>query len=149
MKNNMVHWDPIGELMGTNDIFENFFTRNLRPAKSLWGFVDENYPDPSVDLYDKKDQLVAKAEIPGLEKKDIKVTVDGQILTISGERKKAEEVSDKDYYRCERAYGGFSRTISLPAEVQKDKVKAVYENGILTVEMPKSKKASEKEITIE
>jgi HSP20 family protein len=103
---------------------------------------------PSVDMYEEKNDVVVKAEMPGLSKDDIEITLSDSMLTLKGEKKKEEEVKEKDYYRCEREYGSFLRTIPLPSEVKRDGVKAVFKNGILEVRMPKTETAQKKEIHV-
>ncbi len=103
---------------------------------------------PTVDLYEEKDDIVVKAELPGLEKEDIEVNLSDNRLTIRGEKKQEEEVKRENYYRSERSYGSFSRTLELPREVQTDKVKAAFKNGILEIRLPKTEEAKKKETKI-
>ncbi len=100
---------------------------------------------PAVDIYEEGDDLVLKAELPGLNKEDIEVKVTDDLITISGEKKKEEKVEEKNYYRYERSYGSFSRTFRLPIDVQTDKAKAKFENGVLEVRIPKTEEAKSKE----
>ena len=93
---------------------------------------------PSLDISETKDALTVKAEIPGIDSKDISVSVDGQMLTIKGEKKHEKEEKDEQFYRTERAYGAFARTVRLPTSVDASKVTASYKNGLLTVTMPKT-----------
>lgn len=103
---------------------------------------------PFVDLFEEGGDVVLKAELPGLKKEDIEVTLTEGEVTLSGEKKKEEEVKQKDYYKWERYYGSFCRTFELPAEVNADKVKSTFKNGVLEVRMPKSEKAKSKEVKI-
>ncbi len=100
---------------------------------------------PAVDIYEEGDDLVLKAELPGLNKEDIEVKVTDDYITISGEKKKEEKVEEKNYYRYERSYGSFSRTFRLPVEIQTDKAKAKFENGVLEIRIPKTEEAKTKE----
>ncbi|MFC2061778.1 Hsp20/alpha crystallin family protein [Elusimicrobiota bacterium] len=147
MNNNLVPWEPFRELMDTGDIFDRFF----RPTKFLWDLKGDSYGLPKVDIIDKKDRIIAKAELPGVDKKDIKLTLEDEYLTIKGELKKEDEVKEKDYYRCERSYGSFSRSIALPVSVDKENAKASYKKGILTIDLPKNKEGNirGKEISID
>jgi HSP20 family protein len=90
-----------------------------------------------------------KAELPGMSKSDIEVTVSDSTLTLKGEKKKEEEVKEKEYYRCERAYGSFLRTVDLPAEVKAEGVKAIFKDGVLEIRLPKSEKAKQKEVRVQ
>jgi HSP20 family protein len=103
---------------------------------------------PVVDMYDQNDRIVIKVELPGMEKKDIAVDVKDRVLTISGERNTDNEVKEENYYRRERAYGKFQRAFSLPADVDPDKIKADFKEGLLKVEVPKPEKQKPKEITV-
>ncbi|MFH1958182.1 MAG: Hsp20/alpha crystallin family protein [bacterium] len=137
MNRSLIPFGSLRDLWDGSDIFDSFFPvlhGGKRPEKTFWS--------PSIDIYDKKDSLVVKAEIPGVDKKDIKLSIDGDILTISGESRNGEEVKEKDYYYTERSYGSFSRSIRLPGTVEKDKAKASFDKGVLTVELKKSKKGN-------
>ncbi len=103
---------------------------------------------PTVDLFEEKEDVVVKAEIPGMDKDNIEVNLTDHTLTIKGEKKKEEEVKEENYYRSERSYGSFFRTIELPKDVHTDKVKATFKNGVLEVRMPKTEEAKAKEIKV-
>jgi HSP20 family protein len=103
---------------------------------------------PAVDVYEEKDSVVIKAEIPGLAKEDISVQLTDLTLTIKGEKKREEEVKEDDYYRCERSFGSFTRAVGLPCEVKADQVKASFKNGVLEVRMPKTEEAKKKAVTV-
>ncbi len=103
---------------------------------------------PSLDVYEEKDDVVVKAELPGMKKEEIEVTVSGDVVTIKGEKKQEEEVKEKDYYRRERTYGSFSRSVALPSEVKGDQVKASFKDGVLEVRMPKTEEAKAKAVTV-
>ncbi|MFH1415526.1 MAG: Hsp20/alpha crystallin family protein [Elusimicrobiota bacterium] len=88
MRNNLILWDPFKELLDTTDMYDRFLAGNHDPARSLLGMFGKGYDMPAVDIYDKKDHIVAQLEVPGLEKKDLKVSVDSDVLKITGEKKK-------------------------------------------------------------
>jgi len=96
---------------------------------------------PRIDLTENDKGYRLTAELPGMDEKDIEVILDEDVLTIKGEKKQEKDERGKDYYYAERSYGSFQRTIPLPTEVDKDKVKAKFKKGILTVELPKTKEA--------
>ncbi len=124
-------------------MFENFFER--RPHLWWpWRSAGMEITTPTVDLYEEKDDIVVKAELPGLEKDNIEVDLSDNRLTIRGEKKQEEEVKRENYYRSERSYGSFSRTLELPSEVQTDKVKAAFKNGVLEIRLPKTEEAKKK-----
>lgn len=104
--------------------------------------------NPRVDFYEKGDLFVIKAELPGMDKKDIVVDVKDRLLTLSGERSYDNEVKEDSYYRRERDYGKFQRVFTLPAEVDTDKISATFKDGVLTVEVPKPEKVKSKKVAI-
>jgi HSP20 family protein len=103
---------------------------------------------PAVDVADKDDSILVKAEVPGCKAEDISLAVHGNTLTISGRKEEQTEKKEEDYYRLERRYGDFKREIKLPAEVDVDKVEAVCRDGVLTVTLPKIEKAPVKKIEV-
>jgi len=129
-------------------LFEDFFGREwpvLRPAREL---VREGVFTPAIDMYDKKDEIVVKVELPGLDKEDINLELSEDTLTLSGEMKREEEVKEADYYCCERAYGKFSRAIELPTKVRADQAEATFKSGILEIRLPKAEEAKPKQIKV-
>jgi len=131
-------------------MFEDFLGRRLRPfwPERWWPAAGMEITTPAVDLYEEKDDIVVKAELPGMEKDNIEVNLSENRLTIKGEKKKEEEVKKEGYYRSERSYGSFVRTLELPTEVQTDKVKAAFKNGILEIRLPKTEEAKKKETKV-
>ena len=103
---------------------------------------------PAVDVFEKEDRFVVKAELPGMKEEDIDVSVIGDTLSIRGEKKTETEVKEKDYYRSERSYGSFYRSIRLPSGVDADKVEASFEDGVLEVTLAKSARAKPKKIAV-
>ncbi len=103
---------------------------------------------PAVDVYEEKDAVVVKAELPGMSKEDIEVNLTGSTLTIKGEKKKEEEVKEADYYRCERSYGALARSVELPVEVKAEEAQASFKDGVLHVRLPKSEEAKQKRIKV-
>jgi HSP20 family protein len=130
-------------------IFEDFFSPRWSPfRRSFWPMRKQAFPSVDIDVYEEKDEIVAKAELPGMSKDDINVNVSDHILTIKGEKKKEEETKDEDYFFSERSYGAFVRSIELPADVQTEKAKANFKNGILEIRLPKTEEAKKKEIPV-
>jgi HSP20 family protein len=103
---------------------------------------------PSLDLSDTVDSLVAELEVPGIDPKEINISVTGDVLTISGEKKKEREEKDHDYHLVERSYGKFSRSVRLPSTVDPDRVEASYKDGILTIILDKTEQAKTKRIEV-
>ncbi|OEU44421.1 MAG: molecular chaperone [Desulfobacterales bacterium S7086C20] len=103
---------------------------------------------PSVDISETKDNFVVKAELPGLEAKNVNVSISGDILTIRGEKKTEEEEKDEHYHRVERYSGSFQRVFQLPSGVKADKIEANFDKGVLKVTLPKVEEAKKKEIEV-
>lgn len=93
---------------------------------------------PPIEMIEKEDKFIVKAELPGMKKEEIDISVVGDTLTIKGERKAETEIKEEDYYCCERCYGSFFRSITMPATVDAKKIKATYEDGVLEVSLPKA-----------
>ena len=138
-------WRHRGSLLSpsVDDIFEKFFYG----LPSFERNTDMSF-SPRVDVHETDKDIQLDVEVPGLEKKDIKVEVKDNTLTISGERKYEKEDKDNESCRIERHYGKFERTFGLPETVKSDKVSASYKNGVLNLKLPKTEKAKPKEITV-
>jgi HSP20 family protein len=120
-----------------NTLFDNFFSGfEIEPFEKRFGAFS-----PSIDVKEDEKEIKVSAELPGMDDKDIDVSLTKDALTIKGEKKEKKEDKGKDYYRMERSYGSFSRTIALPKEIDTDKVKAEFKKGVLTVTLPKTAKA--------
>lgn len=153
----IVRWTPLGwglrpwgsleELRREMDrLFDDVVGRRALPGRRE--ALEERVWAPTVDVFDKGNNLVVRAELPGVEKKDVKVTVEGDVLSIRGEKREEEKVKDENYYACEQCYGSFSRSIYLPVKVEPGKIKADFKNGILDITLPKAKEAKPQEIEI-
>ena len=142
----IIPWKPFGELCLFRNEMDRLWNRFLGEIPFARGFTQELFP--SVDVTETKDNLLIKAELPGLEAKDVNVSVSGDILTIKGEKTKEEEEKDEHYYHCERYCGSFQRSFRLPVNVQADKVEATFDKGVLKVTLPKEEKAKKKNIKV-
>jgi HSP20 family protein len=134
--------------------FEEFFEEPFSPRMwrkfPKWRKLRElEEISPPVVMYDKKDEIVVKAEIPGVEKENVNISLTDNTLTIKGEVKKEEEVKEEDYYYSERSYGSFGRMLTLPVKVQADKIKASFRDGILEIHLPKAEESKPKEVIVE
>jgi HSP20 family protein len=112
-----------------------------------WGEGERGWV-PAVDLIDGKEELLLRADLPGLEEKDIEVTVQDGSLVIRGERKEEKEEKKENYYCSERTFGAFVRTLPLPTGVDADRVKATFKNGVLEVHLPKAAEAKGRRIEV-
>ncbi len=131
-------------------MMEDFFGRRARPwwPERWFGGEELEVTAPAVDMFEEKNEIVVKAEIPGIDKNNIEVQLSDHLLTIKGEKKKEEEDKREHYYRSERSYGSFMRTLPVPAEVRADKIKASFKNGVLEVHLPKTEEAKAKDIKV-
>lgn len=143
----LVKFSPASELSNIEKRMRKFFEDFETPFE--WTF-NSNVFTPRVDVTEDKDNLYVHAEIPGVDKKDIKLNVVGDVLTISGEKKTEQRDENKNYYRIERNFGSFSRSFTLPAEIVVDKISAEYKDGVLNITLPKTEEAKvvEKQIDI-
>jgi len=141
-------WGPFREMEEMERRFEDIFGRPLIPA--IWRRLptEERAWAPPIEVFEKEDRFVVKAELPGMKEEDIDVSVVGDTLSIKGERKAETEVKEEDYYCCERSYGSFFRSIALPSTVDTKKVDASYENGVLEVTLPKAAEVKPKKVAV-
>jgi HSP20 family protein len=136
-------WRPFRELEEWERRFDDLFGR------SLWRLpVEERGWMPAVDVFEKEDRFVVKAELPGMKEDDIDVSAVGDTLSIKGEKKTETEIQEEGYYRCERGYGSFYRSIPIPSNVDANKIEASFEDGVLEVALPKSAKIKPKKIAV-
>lgn len=142
----LTRWDPLDELSTLRNRMDRLFTRiNEDVEQPMMG---ANWA-PTTDVYETKDALVLKTEVPGLTEKDIDIEIENNVLTISGERKFEEKTEEKGYQRFERKYGKFMRSFTLPTNVAPDKIQANYYNGVLEVDIPKTEEAKPKKIKLD
>ena len=152
MARELTVWKPFGELAPFRDFewmrrdmdrfWNSFFERGTLRSEEGGEWL------PSLDVAETKNEIVVKAEVPGLEPKDIDISLSDGLLTIKGEKKQEREEKEENYHLVERSYGSFARSIRLPNEVQSDKINASYKNGVLKIVLPKSEEAKKKEIKI-
>ena len=133
------------------------FEKMRREMDRLWDSFFEGQPTrrvgegewaPSLDISETKSDLVVKAEIPGIDPKDIDISLNENVLTIKGEKRQEKEEKEEGYHLVERSYGSFTRSIRLPREIQNEKINASYKNGVLKITLPKTEEAKKKEVKI-
>ena len=139
-------WPGFGQLTSLRDEIDRLFEAPLselaKTSQLLSGWT------PALDVSEDKDNVYVRAELPGMRKEDIDVSLHNGSLSISGERKGDEEFKDAEVYRAERFFGKFQRTVTLPAQVAVDKIKAQYKDGILSITLPKAEEAKPKHIDV-
>ncbi len=141
----IIRWDPFRDLMNLQEKMNRLFEDGLAPRQEM--FYSGSWI-PAVDIYETDVEFVAKAELPGLEAKDIKVELKENLLYIEGERRLERGMKEENYHRIERSYGRFQRAFTLPADVVCDDVKAIFEDGVLEVHLPKSEESEPKQIKV-
>jgi len=142
----VANWPVFGRLNSLRDeldrLFESPFEALTRSSQLLSGWT------PALDVYEDKDNVTVKAEVPGMKREEIEVSLHDGALTISGERKNENKHEGAEVYRSERFVGRFQRTVSLPSPIASDKVKAQYKDGILTITLPKTEEAKPRQIDV-
>ncbi|HWM91007.1 MAG TPA: Hsp20/alpha crystallin family protein [Thermoanaerobaculia bacterium] len=145
MMNNLTRWNPTTAYLANRDpffrLFDSFFSTDAQGEETR-SWV------PPVDIQETGDSYLFHAELPGMTKEDIHITLENNVLRVSGERKFEKDAKKESYHRVERTYGTFARTFSLPTQVDAENVQAAFENGILTVTIPKAEQAKPRRIAI-
>ena len=145
----IVRWEPFRDLVSIQDRMNRIFDEAFRVrtgGEEDWA-LGGNWA-PAVDIYEHEGNIVLKAELPGIDPKDVDVRVENNVLTLRGERKVDSEVKREQYHRVERAYGSFTRSFTLPNAVDTEKIKAEYSDGVLRVTLPQREEAKPKQISI-
>ena len=144
---NMVRFDPFSEMLSLREAMDSLFENAMIAPRGRSQESGAGWGLP-LDVTENADNIMVKASIPGVKPEDLEVTVHGDMLTIKGEMKADEEKKDERYHLRERRWGSFARSISLPVPVKADSVEADYDNGVLTLTLPKTEEVKPKRITI-
>jgi len=144
----IIPWRPFRELEALERRFDDIFGRPFMPSNWRRIPMEERDWAPAIEIFEKEDKFVVKAEVPGIKAEDIDVSVVGYTLTIRGEKKAETAVKEEDYYCCERSYGSFHRSIALPSNADANKIEANYEEGVLKVSLPKVPEVKPKKVTV-
>jgi HSP20 family protein len=142
----MVRWEPVRDLLTLQDRMRGMIEGAYRGGDDDWALGGSWAP--AVDIYEKDGNIVLKAELPGLDPKDVDVRVENNVLTLRGERRFDNEVKRDNYHRVERAYGTFTRSFTLPNVVDTGNIKADFKDGLLHVVLPKKEEAKQRQIQI-
>jgi len=141
---NLIRWEPAREIMSLRNamdrLFDDAFTRPLS-IRDAWSV-------PAIDMYQTDDEVVVKAALPGIKSDEVQINVTGELLTLKGEVKHEEDKKEKAWHIHEQRYGSFERSVALPTAVVADKAKAEFENGILTITLPKAEEVKPRTITV-
>lgn len=142
----MIRWDPYREMLNLRQTMDRMFEDTfLWPARSQYEMSGGNLP---LDIYQTKNDVVVKAALPGLKPEEVDISLSGETLTIKGEHREEKETKEADYIRREHRYGSFSRTVTIPVAIQSDKAQATFDNGILTLTLPKAEAVKPKQIKV-
>jgi len=146
----IVRWEPFRDLVGIQDRMNRLFDEAFRGAR---GTSEEEWAlggswAPMVDIYEQNGDIVLKAELPGVDPKDVDIRVENNTLTLRGQRHFDKDVKRESYHRVERSYGAFSRAFTLPNVVDTEKIKADFKDGVLRLTLPKREEAKPKQISI-
>ncbi len=141
---NLIRWEPAREMMTLREamdrLFDDAFTRPLS--------LRDGWSVPAMDMYQTDNEVVVKAALPGIKADEVQINITGEVLTLKGEVKQEEDKKEKAWHIHEQRYGSFERSIALPTDVVADKAKAEFENGILTVTLPKADEVKPRTITV-
>lgn len=143
----VTRWDPFRDLVALQERMNRLFDESLR-ARSTEEEITSGTWAPPVDIYETEGQLVIKAEVPEVDRKDIDIKIENGILTLRGQRKFQKEVKEENYHRIERAYGSFSRSFTLPSGVDSEKISAAYKDGVLTIQIDKREDTQPRQVEI-
>jgi HSP20 family protein len=156
----MAKWEPFEEIKRLEDEIDDIFNQfwkstriprlslpKVKAGKEIVPFESEMW-SPAVDVVEKEKEIIVKCDLPGVDKKDVKIKINSESVTISGELKKEKKQNEENYYVEERVYGAFSKIVPLPAEVDPEKAQAKFENGVLELAIPKVEIKKFKEITL-
>ena len=144
----LIRWEPFRDFCTLQDRMNRMFGGiSRRPESTDEGLTAGSWT-PSVDVYETNDSIVLKADLPGMSQNDVEISVEGNTLTVKGERKFEKEVNEKEYYRMERSYGTFTRSFTLPPTVDADKIDAAFAQGVLKITLPKREESKPKQIKV-
>jgi len=141
---NLIRWEPAREMMTLREamdhLFDDAFTRPLT--------LRDGWSAPAIDMYQTDNEIVVKASLPGIKADQVQINITGEVLTLKGEVKHEEEKNNKAWHIREQRWGAFERSVALPTEVVADKAKAEFENGILTITLPKAEDVKPRIVSI-
>ena len=144
----IVRWEPFRDLLNLQDRMNRLFDESYRARGGEDDWALGGSWAPAVDIYEHENNIVLKAELPGMDPKDVDIRLENNTLTLRGERKLDNEVKKENYHRVERSYGTFTRSFTLPNVVDQGNIKAEFKDGVLRVILPKREEAKPKQIQI-
>jgi len=143
----LIKYNPARSLFDLRSNVDRLFEEFFSPDRKIWP-ESSLAVVPAVDLEENDDAFMITAELPGMDKKDIHITFENNVLSISGEKKAEKEMKEENFHRLERSYGKFQRSFELPGYVDREKIDADYKDGVLTITIPKAEEAKPKQIEV-
>jgi HSP20 family protein len=144
---NLSRWEPEREMMTLREAMDRLFDEALTGTFSL-SREGRSWSSPAIDMYQTDNEVVVKASLPGIKADEVQINIRSDVLTIKGETKQEEEKKDRSWHIREHRWGAFERSVRLPTGVNSDQAQADFENGILTITLPKSERVKPKTITV-
>ncbi len=144
----LVRWDPVREMRVLRDMMDRIMEETFGPIAERGRVVESWALLPRVDVYETDTDVVVKATVPGVKPEDLDITLTGNVLTIKGEVKEEDTEENANFIRRERVFGTFRRDLTLPVDVDVEKAEATFENGVLTLRLPKAEVAKPKGLTV-
>ena len=145
---NLTRWEPAREMMTLREAMDRLFDDAFTRPFSLSREGGSSWSSPAIDMYQTNDEVVVRAALPGIKSDEVQINVNGDVLTIRGETKHEEEKNDKSWHIRDHRWGAFERSVRLPTGVVADRAKAEFDNGILTISLPKSEEVKPKTISV-
>lgn len=145
----MTRWDPFRDLVSLQDRMNKLFEDSLARSNTADQEMTMGAWTPAVDIFETSDEVVLKADLPGVEKQDIDLRIEHNRLTLRGERKFLKETTQEDYHRIERSYGTFSRSFQLPFSIDQDRISAEHQDGVLEVHLPKKESSDPTQLKVD
>ena len=146
MNMHLVRWEPFREMVSLRQVMDSLFEDSMVHPARLW--TGNGRGEFKIDMYQTEDNVVVKASLPGIKPEEVDISVTGDVVTIRGEHKEEPGIKAEAYLRKEQCYGSFCRAITVPVDVKSDKAEAVFENGILTLTLPKSEEVKTRSIKV-
>lgn len=143
---NIVRWEPFREMTSLRDAMDRLFEDSFVRAPRLWPRAGEW--ELPIDMHQTASDVVVKASLPGFKPEEVDISITDSTINIKGEHKEEQEVKEEDYFYKERRYGNFSRSLPMPVKVKVDKAEAVFEDGVLTLTLPKAEEVKPKQIKV-
>jgi HSP20 family protein len=145
----LTRWDPFRDLVTLQERMNRLFEDSLSRSKTTDQEMAMGAWTPAVDIFETPELIVLKADLPGIDEKDIDVRIENNVLVLRGERKFVKEAKEEDYHRIERSFGVFSRTFQLPGTIDQTRISAVHKDGVLEVSLPKREDTKPKQIKVD